>query len=262
MFTGASVVGSVDGTLSTEATGVVEFYSTTGHSFTTASSVTGTGMFRARNASVTVNGAYSMGTTDITADFVGGMLSFSSPATVSTTNLTIRDGGERGGSGVLEVSGTFDFQSGDLDGSGTTRVMQGGTLQFSSNLIRTLTNGHTLQNSGTVIALNGGLRPRGGSTIENQVGGVFDIRGDAFTLSWENTGNSIINAGTFRKSVGTGTNQIPNTVPFTNAAGGVIDIQTGTLSIGDLTHQAGAVIQGAGTLELATVTAFEGVSGQ
>jgi len=108
------------------------------------------------------------------------------------------------------------------------------------------------------VASDGGLRPRGNSTFDNQAGGVFDIQGDLFSVSRENTGNTITNAGILRKSAGAGSNSINPVVPVTNLSGGVIDVQTGTLIIGSLSHSTGALIQGAGTLEIGTVTTFEG----
>jgi hypothetical protein len=258
VFTGVSVIGTVSGAVTLGPAATLEYYQTSSHTFASTSSVSGQGTFRARNAGVTVNGTYSVGLTDITADGIGGMLTFDGVSAATTADMVVRAGGQRGGAGVLVVTDTFDFQLGDLNGAGTTNVASGGTLLFTTNLIKTLTNGHTLEIAGTAVALDGGLRPRGNALVDILTGGVFDIQSDAFSVSYENTGNRINNSGTFRKSLGTGTNSIAAAVPFTNSAGGAIDIQTGTLSVGDLTHAAGAVIQGRGTLALGTVTAFEG----
>jgi hypothetical protein len=258
VFSGVSVTGTVAGPVTLAPAATLEFYQTSGHTFTANSSVTGQGTFRARNAGVTVSGDYSVGLTDITADGIGGMLTFDGANTATTADLIVRFGGVRGGTGVLVVTDTFDFQWGDLNGAGTTNVAASGTLLFTTNSLKTLTNGHTLEIAGKALALDGGLRPRGSSLINNLSGGVFDIQNDAFSISFENTGNRISNSGIFKKSAGAGTNSIAAAVPFTNAAGGVVDVQTGTLSVGDFTHAAGAVIQGRGTLALGTITAFEG----
>ncbi len=257
-FTGSSVTGTVSGSVTIGPAATMEFYQTSGHTFTSTSNISGQGTFRARNAGVTVGGTYSVGLTDITADGIGGMLSFDGANAATTADMVVRAGGERGGAGVLVVTDTFDFQSGDLDGAGVTNVAAGGTLLFTTNLLKTLTNGHTLEIAGVAVAIDGGLRPRGNALIDNLGGGVFDIQTDAFSVSFENTGNRINNSGIFRKSIGTGTNSIVASVPFTNLPGGVVDVQTGTLSIGDFSHAAGAVIQGEGTLALGTITAFEG----
>jgi hypothetical protein len=55
---------------------------------------------------------------------------------------------------------------------------------------------------------------------------------------------SFNNSGTFRKTAGTGTDLSGWT--FTNS--GVLDIQTGTVRFGTLSHESGAVLQGRGTL--------------
>jgi hypothetical protein len=257
VLTGSSVVGTVSGSVSIGSTGILEYYQTSGHAFTQASSLSGQGMLRVRQSDVTINGAYTLGSTDITADFTGGMLSFNG-AGATTGTLVVRDGGARGGSGDLTVTGTFDFQNGDLGGAGVTRVAPGATLTFTTGQIKALSNGHTLQHAGTAVALDGGLRLRGNALLDIQTGGLLELQTDVFSVSFENTGNRITNAGTFRKSVGSGTNSIVASVPFTNAPGGVVDVRTGTLSIGNFTHSAGAVVQGNGTLALGTVVAFEG----
>ncbi|UCG87535.1 MAG: hypothetical protein JSW71_03035, partial [Gemmatimonadota bacterium] len=258
VLTGSSVVGTVGGSVSIAPTGALEFYQTSGHTFTPTSSVSGQGTFRARRSGVTVSGSYSVGSTDITADFIGGLLSFDGTAGATTAALVVRDGGERGGSANLTVTDTFDFQAGDLAGAGVTQVAAGATLTFTTASIKALSNGHTLAHAGTAVVLDGGLRLKGDALLDIQTGGVFDLQTDAFSVSFENTGNRISNAGIFRKSAGSGTNSIVAAVPFTNAAGGVVDIGTGSLSIGNFNHSAGAAVQGNGTLALGTVTAFEG----
>ena len=82
-----------------------------------------------------------------------------------------------------------------------------------------------------------------GTTFNNQPGGVFDIRTDlGLDLSSPGTFN---NAGTFRKSVTTGTSTV--TIAFNNT--GTVDLQTGTLSYGgNFTQTAGATVLSGGNL--------------
>jgi hypothetical protein len=87
-----------------------------------------------------------------------------------------------------------------------------------------------------------------GGEINNLAGATFEAQSDATLHSPGACGlpgpASFNNSGTFRKTAGTGTDLSGWT--FTNS--GVLDIQTGTVRFGTLSHESGAVLQGRGTL--------------
>ena len=87
--------------------------------------------------------------------------------------------------------------------------------------------GGTLSNSGSISQSgNSDIQIGTGSTLANQSGALFDILDDS-TFSNGFNGGFITNAGTFRKSGGTGISTIA--VPFTNT--GTISVNTGKLTL-------------------------------
>ncbi len=79
-------------------------------------------------------------------------------------------------------------------------------------------------------------------------------------VGWQNvfggTPGAITNEGTYRKSAGTGISTIPTIIPLINT--GTVDVQSGTLRIDALDHQAGALITGNGTIDLPASYTFNG----
>ena len=103
-----------------------------------------------------------------------------------------------------------------------------------------------------------GLQLSQSSLVNIQSGGVFDIQGDRSILIGT-FGGSIVNAGTFRKSPGNFTSNIP--VGFTNSALGVVDVIDGTLALNStFSHAATALVTGGDTLDLsgASITTLAG----
>jgi hypothetical protein len=96
----------------------------------------------------------------------------------------------------------------------------------------------TLNNAGTVRVTSTSAFERfffSGGTLNNQNGGLFDLRSDRGLTNNGGT-NAVNNSGTFRKSVATGSSNIG--IPFNNA--GIVDIQTGTLSFSNGGTSSGA----------------------
>src|SRR5207302_11396631 len=93
----------------------------------------------------------------------------------------------------------------------------------------------TWTGTGSLTLGNGSSR----GNIQNLASGVFDFRSDAPILNRP----IFNNAGTVRKSGGTGTNSLG--CQFVNT--GIVDVQTGTLSLnGGATFNGGSAFIGAG----------------
>lgn len=215
-----------------------------GSSLATANATFGSG-------AATVNGVYNVADTTTvnngTAKLLGMLTSIG-------TTLNINGGGalDTGSSGFsvvnfsqangtlattgdVTVTGTASLGGGTQTGAGTTTLQGGGTV--SNNIAldaqRILRNQGALNWAAGNINLNGSATG-GAGRIDNAAGAVFDARGNN-QLHAANFGdqNSVAgfavfnNAGTFRKSAGTGTTTI-NTA-FNNT--GTVDVQTGTLKI-------------------------------
>ena len=139
-----------------------------------------------------------------------------------------------GGTGSLQVNGVLtintdmNWTSGSLTGSGITRIAPGATLTISGTN-HYLYDAQQLENAGTVLWIGGDLRLRGTSAITNLAGATFEVQSDASI--WDDNGSyagsGLINAGTFRKTAGTGTTTIYAPILFTNT--GKLEVQSGTL---------------------------------
>ncbi len=189
-------------------------------------------------------------------------------ANASVVNLLLA-GGTLAGASTLTVTGSGSVWSGGLLlGTGTLAVASGATLTISGSGTRTYargdgngSGGRTLENSGTIV-WSGPAQLLGGdgARILNQTGGLFDLQSDS-TLGHSAGGNqpSFANAGTFRKSAGTGTSTVTGT-PFTNT--GTVAVQTGTLAfMSPVTSTAGTWTAASGaTLTFAGGQSFSGGS--
>jgi hypothetical protein len=98
-----------------------------------------------------------------------------------------------------------------------------------------------LENNGTVLWTGANISLVSAVIITNRAGALFEIQG-AGALSFGGGGGSRFdNAGTFRKSVNTGTNTVGNGVSFNNY--GTVDIRNGTLAAnGGYTSSSGALL--------------------
>jgi hypothetical protein len=177
----------------------------------------GTGEVGFIGGTVNVQGSYDItGTTRVTAGVNFNDMS-------STGSLLLS--GTLGGTGILNVTGLLSWTAGTMTGTGTT--VAASTLTISSNNDKFLDGGRHLDNAGTATWNGGGnLYLRGGSVLTNRAGASFEADNNQ-VVRWDSGGQgSFINAGTFRKAVGTGTTLFDN-VPFSTT--GSVDLQTGTL---------------------------------
>lgn len=151
---------------------------------------------------------------------------------ISSENLTFAAGTLQG---TGSVSGAMAWTGGAWSGIGTLTVNNAGTLAISGAATKVFdradgsgSGGRTIENLGTIAWSGGNLLGGDGAQILNQGTGVFAIQGDLL-LGYTGGGNwpGFINAGTFRKTAGTGTATVTQT-GFTN--NGLVAVQAGTLS--------------------------------
>jgi len=147
--------------------------------------------------------------------------------TITSSNLDFAGDPATGGivaNPAATIVGSFGWASGIIQGALTipsgsallltgvgTKTLKGGTYTTS------ITNGGTITWTG-----NGTLSVVNGASVTNQAGGTVALQGDA-TLGGTGT---FANAGTFVKSIATGTSQVQ--VAFTNT--GALTMQSGALS--------------------------------
>ena len=202
---------------------------------------------QAGTVSLTGGGASTGGTYAVAAGTVlnygggtqtwNGSYTFSGAGTVGFSTGTISIGG---GSATFNNTGGFQVTAGTLTGSGTL----GGNVGWSSGTINATGAGLTttgamsitgstsvylqgiLNNSGVITQTTTANVLFNGATLNNLVGGTFDLQSGYF---YNQSGtNAFSNAGTFRTSAGSGTVTIP--IRFNNL-GGTIDVQAGTVNL-------------------------------
>jgi hypothetical protein len=168
--------------------------------------------------SVSVVGTYSIsGATTIT----GGTANFFND--IDLPNLTL-SGGTLTGLGNVTIGGTLTWNGGTMSGTGNT-VAKGSTHITTSVSTGPTLDGRTFINAGTVTWTSpNDIRANNGAIFDNLPGAVFDVQTDASFGNSSGFSPLFINEGTFRKSVGNGTNQV---IEFTNT--GTLDVETGSV---------------------------------
>jgi uncharacterized repeat protein (TIGR01451 family) len=190
----------------TTATGTFLFTSNT-YILATGATLTGSGNFQLSSGQLTVNA------TGVAVDHMtitGGTLNV--PGAIGTS-----------ATGVVDWSADAT-----LKGTGALTIGSGGTLNITGAGTRFI-DGGTLNNSGTINwsgANNISVYDSG--VINNQATGLFSVKNDQIIYQHCcSAGLAFNNAGTFRKSVATGTTTIQSN-GFTNT--GTVDIQSGTFN--------------------------------
>ena len=176
-----------------------------------------------------------------------------------------------GGAGRVELAGdilntaqfgdeptVFDFPPGLFHWTGGTisgRLTNRGTITLSGAADRAL-NG-ILENAGTIVLMLGdsALLFTGtgqGSFVNNLEGSLYDFRGNGRLSGY----NALVNAGTLRKSGGTGTARVE--VAFTNEVTGTVEVASGMLALaGGGTSRGGSYDVAVGaTLEVSGANRF------
>ena len=126
---------------------------------------------------------------------------------------------------VVTVGSAMNWTGGTMSGSGRTIISAGVTLNVGNAFAVTL--GRTLENGGTVLWTDGTIQLIS-AVITNRAGASFEARG-AGSLNFQGGNTSRFdNAGTFRKSVSTGTTIVSGNVSFNNY--GTVEIRNGILA--------------------------------
>ncbi|MFO1317985.1 MAG: Ig-like domain-containing protein [Burkholderiales bacterium] len=174
-------------------------------------------------------------------------------APVSLAHLTLA-GGSLTGSGEVVVTGTGNtWTAGFMTGGGTMRIAAGADLTVSGASRKYLGN-RTLDVQGTLIEASTGdlMDLEGAATLK--ISGVMDIRGDTAWQQYSGSAGTLVidNAGTLRKSAGTGQFEFLN-ASLTST--GTVQVTSGTLRFSNPIVQNGTVLVDAGaTLILGTET--------
>ena len=192
------------------------------HDLAAASSVAGAGTVRFQGGAVNVLGSYSAAKTQIT----GGTASFEAPAT--TTQLD-QSGGTLAGAGMFTINGpspASTWTAGSMNGTGTTRLMPGATMNVSGGGSKDANGGRLTVNDGTWNFNGTGDMRLGAATFQNN--GVFDVQADNNFLN--NLGGTGVfnNTGTLKKTAASGTTSF--TLVLNNQVGGTLIAQAGTFN--------------------------------
>ena len=164
--------------------------------------------------------------------FSGGTYSVTTNAAFGGAGFVGVNAGSPAFNGTLAT--TLDWTGGYLGGTWTL-ASNGMVLMHgygTKHLAGTVTNYGTMKLSGALEFHNSGVQ------LLNQAGALFDVQGDVTIFSDGNSGQQILNAGTFRKSAGPGLLTLG--IAFVNS--GQLVIQSGALSLSaPLTMNGGTV---------------------
>jgi len=157
---------------------------------------------------------------------------FSSAGPVSAVGFELASG-TVSGSGNLTTSGVFTWTGGTL---AIANIAAGGQLNLSGPNDKRLDNGAVLTNAGTATwSGTGNLLIQNQSVINNQAGATFDVQNDQnISNPLQYYANTFNNAGTFKKSAGTGTTSFTtggSGVPVVFNNTGTLQVQTGTVAL-------------------------------
>ena len=207
-------------------------------------------------------------------DISAGSLTVNNWVEVATGGELEISGGTLDGTGTVSILGALTWNGGAMAGTGITRIQFGATASISGS---TTLDTRTFQNFGTVTYSGGILDMTGdnGAVFDNRAGGVIDIASatDPFVVG-SGAPPSLLNAGTFRKTVGSGTTVVGWPITSTGAidqvsagsvafdgggslggtmsavAGGALLLRGGTFALED-----GLATTGPGMIELTSAVA-------
>jgi hypothetical protein len=253
--TGIATVGSsFNGSrLSFNNYGVVEIETGTlnlagGGTHTASSSMTGAGHITFSGGTVNLAGlinvsgsnTFSGGTANLTGNYIctnntltisgnGVTANFSGTGEVSPAVLHLKDSATLSGTSVVTVRTAMNWTEGSMTGSGRTIIFPGAMGAINSPFgIEFSLMGRTLENGGTLVWSGAGsLGLFSGAVITNRPGGLFQVENAKGVGTIPGPGR-FDNAGTFRKSVSTGTTTFASGVPFNNF--GMVDLRSGILA--------------------------------
>ncbi len=196
------------------------------------------------SGSTTFSGVLTLGGLDI--DISPLTLTFNGPTTVDSMLIV---GGTLNGSGAITVTGSLEWQTGIMSGTGITSVAPGATLTMDGAAGRTLSR--RLDQAGTTTWTSGVLFLSSG-TFNNLAGAMFTAAAAA-NLSAGSGTNAFNNSGTFVRT-GSGTTTV--SAPFNTT--GQVQVEGGTLALTGAGTRAGPfTIAPGGTLSLANTQTLQ-----
>jgi hypothetical protein len=250
--------GTSTGSFSTAAGATLSFnggtHNLTGATFSNAGTTSfSSGVTANFNSPVVISG---------TVNLFSSTVSFNAPSTLTgTVNF---GGATLGGTSQVTVNSAI-WTGGVLANTGGLFVPVGGTLTITpdgSTSVRMNANA-MLKVAGTAI-LNGssgalfinGTAP----TVQIDATGVFDLQSTVGFDNWSGGGGTVNNAGTFRKSINTGTASVSswtfNNTGATNVQAGVLTLGSGGTSTGSFSTAAGATLNFSGGTHNLTAATF------
>ena len=227
-----------------------------------ASGGVATGIFEAVGGGLVefTHGVYSL---NAGAQLIGGGLHRINDATLSVDgsvtaqNLEmVSNSAVLTGSGTMTVTETLNWTRGTMSGSGRTVIAEGATCDVGSTDNVGL-NPRTFENAGKVNWIGSAWLAYGnGAVITNRPSGVFEAQSDAYLAHAFGAAPHFDNAGTFRKSPGTGVTKIGG--GFNNY--GTVDVKTGTLEyVGAFTNHSLVIMAAGATHRLTSGGSATGV---
>ena len=191
----------------------------------------------------------------------GGRLDAAAGAVVNVKHLTLSSG-YQGGAGRLNITHSFTWTGGRLDGSGTNQLAAGSVSTMSGGANKELA-GRTLNLGGTLTWTGAGSFIFYHGTVDILSGGLLDIQTTAALGDNDGGGaGQLVVHGTLRRSVNTGTSWIGShfggggAVVTTVPTGGRVEVQSGVLQIVGGGGSAAGVLDISGGAQLALDTAF------
>ena len=227
--------------------------------FGAGGSVTGGGTLRTASGVVSVEGGLDVGRLEALAN----TLSLSSGGLLEVGTLEQTDGRISFSNGtVLRVSDAWSWGERGMAGEGTLHIATGAVATVSTaSSFRGVDAGSQVVVDGTLRWTTGQIGLRNGGDLHVRAGGLVEILGDVSLTSVNTEGPDaeplFLNEGTVLKSGGTGTTVIA--ADLRNR--GVVTLGAGRiLHAGAVWHEAGSVLQGAGTFDIqqAGELAFDG----
>ncbi|MBK7685925.1 MAG: hypothetical protein IPJ25_07855 [Rhodocyclaceae bacterium] len=187
--------------------------------------------------------SFNSGTTfnGLTAIRVTNGATFSGAILASNLDLA---GGSYVGTAVLSPSSVVNWTGGSgFTGVGTFTVGSNAVLNVAGPNQLTVNGGYNLVNEGTLNwTSTNNINLQNGGVISNS--GLFSVQNNQALVS-AGGGASFVNAGSFTKSIGTGSTSI--NIPFDNQSAGSINVQTGLVISNSNFTQSGAIVLALGT---------------
>jgi len=241
-----------------------------------SASIDGLGNFTVTAGTITNNGAFRIQGTNT---FAGGTVAFNGNCLVTNSAMIVNNGtvafngtgtvapaslslssGNLLGSMTLPISGLSTWTGGTIGSAGSSLVIIASGGLALSGTTKTLTAA-TLVNAAAGTWTNGVVNCNNGAVFSNAPTATFDLLADGNSYI-QNQGTSLLfNAGTLRKTAGTGISTI--SVPCLNS--GLVLANSGTLALtltnsgGEFSAASGGTLSVSGTATLSASASIDGL---